>query len=1172
MTISFSKRTRVYILLPTLTREPTWLRPLFFKLRDPYGVQVTVPVRWKLSGMWKTLFFAVGKLAEFRRQQLRVFKSKIVYAAGTDLTIGGMGAGVITDCMPIVAFHEEHEEQGEGAGAFHSSNRSSSKSDGGFPLNLLSASLLPKFPASFSDGSLHEFEPWLRQLVKSIRRNRLAEVRFLLESDLLRPPQSSHLAQYDISHNLLPPEENQPNYSLLVDLPTSTRNLELLSLLISRGLCQMNYAALRVLMHNFEDIPKIYGGPRGLLLGYLLRHPNPLSIVSAFLTALRAEIRERQGKRTTAELEGVQGCFTLLGQKIMRKIVANMKGATSDISERLPCVTAVLDPNAPALSREKDGSEHQASTNVATISEMAPLRIAFADRDAEFMSEPMVEEFSQLAWMGEELLLERGQEDNHTLSFLNPDFLYVVVLNLGLSCPANRAMNFTSKFWHLSVFSGQSFFNSPRGRWTMRLLASIMFIIVYLQVTGAALPNWWDISTTDDYYISNERFNNPTLASFQAGGGKITAHARGTIINCALFAVFMAGNILEALQQIIFRYDKNILWYVSTRKLQFFILCIDIFLLYLTTMYALTLSHVVYYDSLIMLKLSMCWTALAPIVWGRILVTFIPLIKKLGPMLQTFQGMLVEILIFAVPWVIITCGFSVSLQVVYQPLGLPGFQSWTDVMFLLFRAFSDKFDWVLLDAIDELGLPSEVAATYRLYGIVIMIIYTILSTILLGNLLIAIITNRYKPELARAQFLLNFAETVDTHRWMVSQNLLSSPFNLIPLVLFWLPAGRRRKVHPNSFFRIGLFALDGFLPATPRHPFLPCGRHEIPHLLFLLTIHPLLMAFTTVLFYLQAPYCTYIFAVSGHKALMQQINDLRSLSMRSRGQGSLVASQVLQANTARSPDAKGRRASTLRLSKLGLPPLANGTGMVEGELNQETIDAEMAAIGGRNILPEDKNDYEPNNPLMVLWTAVRDVVVKVVSFSVFFVMGCVAYNIVVGGLLVIFLPLSIWLAAIAWSLYHIFAGAVHTLLAAITMLVRRLYHVRSLSKVSPDTNCAPAFHTNEDVKKIQLEKRMQEDSLLNPSEIEDCIAESFSPNCLEDMNRGLGGDEIARNWAKQIAQQHALKGNLHDTSLSGSGQNLAAPQSSPSSPDGHGPTSSRSLQERASRLSRTSYK
>ena len=110
-----------------------------------------------------------------------------------------------------------------------------------------------------------------------------------------------------------------------------------------------------------------------------------------------------------------------------------------------------------------------------------------------------------------------------------------------------------------------------------------------------------------------------------------------------------------------------------------------------------------------------------------------------------------------------------SLQVVFGPLEIPQFLGFQASLLTLFQAFADKFEYSVLDQIDDLGLPEEAVQAYRLYGTIIFIIYTIVSTILLGNLLIAIITNRYRPESTRQQSILNFAQTVDAHQWLVSQ-------------------------------------------------------------------------------------------------------------------------------------------------------------------------------------------------------------------------------------------------------------------------------------------------------------------------------------------------------------------------------------------------------------------
>ncbi len=98
-----------------------WLRSLFFKLRDPNYNEVHLRVNWQLPWQsraqvcltslssqcgWLSLqslttcppccppaaqYILIGKLAAFRRNTLRVFKSKKVYQAGEVLVLGGEG-------------------------------------------------------------------------------------------------------------------------------------------------------------------------------------------------------------------------------------------------------------------------------------------------------------------------------------------------------------------------------------------------------------------------------------------------------------------------------------------------------------------------------------------------------------------------------------------------------------------------------------------------------------------------------------------------------------------------------------------------------------------------------------------------------------------------------------------------------------------------------------------------------------------------------------------------------------------------------------------------------------------------------------------------------------------------------------------------------------------------
>jgi hypothetical protein len=61
--------------------------------------------------------------------------------------------------------------------------------------------------------------------------------------------------------------------------------------------------------------------------------------------------------------------------------------------------------------------------------------------------------------------------------------------------------------------------------------------------------------------------------------------------------------------------------------------------------------------------------------------------------------------------------------------------------------------------------------------------------------------------------------------------------------------------------RIFLPPLDGFTQASKDFMTLPTGRDEIPHLIYLIVFHPILLALSNVVFYLHAPYGIFYFTI-----------------------------------------------------------------------------------------------------------------------------------------------------------------------------------------------------------------------------------------------------------------------------------------------------------------------
>lgn len=88
----------------------------------------------------------------------------------------------------------------------------------------------------------------------------------------------------------------------------------------------------------------------------------------------------------------------------------------------------------------------------------------------------------------------------------------------------------------------------------------------------------------------------------------------------------------------------------------------------------------------------------------------------------------------------------------------------------------------------------------------------------------------------------------------VDHNLLCSPFCLVHTLFAWLPSGTRKRLTTASTWRVGLPSLDGLTIVLPNAPMMPAGRCAIPYLLYLLTLHPMIMLAYNAIFYVYTPF------------------------------------------------------------------------------------------------------------------------------------------------------------------------------------------------------------------------------------------------------------------------------------------------------------------------------
>ncbi|KAJ9530221.1 hypothetical protein QJQ45_023513 [Haematococcus lacustris] len=895
-----------------------WLRGKFHKLRDPNFSEVHIKVNWRMHLPGRMQYLLLGKYAAWKRSSMLVFKSKKAYGPGDQLELGGPGLADMTDLQYIAAFR--HEPVWDASEAVAPS--------------LMHDSFVPQEPIGQGDREAYpapDFPSWFTRFAKAVKRNRVADVRFMIDtgkrataaaglscSAVPGPYLQSLGPVYDVksavtascqSHGcapdtvelergdqsfLLQPEVSYapPNEQevLVVDLAVRASNLEMLCLLVHLGRCSLSYKALKYLVHHWEDCPVAYTTTLNILLTYLLRHPGPLAVVSAVMTALRAEMRQRHKRKPTAALEEALAafqqlqvvqeasstppgpcptawlpctCLSAAQHLCLAKLQEILRKFGADDQELMPRMEAILDP--PRLGPS------------LLISEMRPLRMAFDDSDATFMNAPLVASYLQKIWMGKEYVLETCKDGRRALSSLDPSFGFAILLNLGFCPPSAVTLEYAMRLWHLCCLSQrvgprtgnnhtaevlssclgwttdlhrhplQAFYNSPRARWAVRFLGSILYFVAFLQASASALPR-----TTQWAWLC----------------GDCTNRVGGQTTNSILFLVCIAGNALEALVVLLTRYHLDAIRFMKREPLQMLYLGVDVLMLFLTTSYVLRINHRMdAMDDGLFTRLTFVWAAMGPLVTGRLLLVMVPLLERLGPLLNTVQSMLLDLATFALPWLFLTAGFAVSLQVVfsnahneeYAPIErLSIFNSFWETMFFLFRGFTDKFDYTLFEEV-----PSREA---RVYGQAILAIYFTLCGLLLANLLIAIITHRYRPEDTKEQNALNMAQIIDNHQHQASRPVGRQAFRR---AAGGRAAGRRSIVK------------ESFTPASPRFPTVATGGAAVPHLLFLLCLLPLIWATALALVLVHAPLCILYFAAKGHQKFLVEVDELLGTGPRS---------------------------------------------------------------------------------------------------------------------------------------------------------------------------------------------------------------------------------------------------------------------------------------------------
>ncbi len=194
--------------------------------------------------------------------------------------------------------------------------------------------------------------------------------------------------------NRLPPSEPE---QLIADIPANSQLLEMMCLLLHNCKSSLSFKAITFLVHNFEDVHAKFGGCEGLLLKYLINHPSPLSIVAAVVRVIRLEIQARGKTKPTSLLKEALTRFQQLQHELLLRSQSFVVGFEANQGIKLMRLQALLDFKLEPIPKTEGGGV-TTRPEPGTVSDFRPLRVAFADRDADFMISPIVESFTRLRW------------------------------------------------------------------------------------------------------------------------------------------------------------------------------------------------------------------------------------------------------------------------------------------------------------------------------------------------------------------------------------------------------------------------------------------------------------------------------------------------------------------------------------------------------------------------------------------------------------------------------------------------------------------------------------------------------------------------------------------------------------------------------------------------------
>eukprot|EP00198_Chlamydomonas_reinhardtii_P008135 XP_001697472.1 predicted protein [Chlamydomonas reinhardtii] len=499
------------------------------------------------------------------------------------------------------------------------------------------------------------------------------------------------------------------------------------------------------------------------------------------------------------------------------------------------------------------GQQHQGHIGGASLppslNDMSPLDLACETKDVDFVSTSVVQGYLQRWWVGVDYTATAlqvtmafggwehmtGWADYGTmLSYFDHHMVLRILQNAGFVGGLGMlAVRYMSYLVHFMMFSSRPFYDSPRGRWAFRLLCEAFFLYIFHSVQLAEHQTFmWQHAVLVLHVASMIVDEIYELMAFHEGRPVVYFRDGFNIIEGVTMVLLVCSGACKA------------------------------------TTFVLTDGEDDSRYSELQTASDFLFNTASIFVWARLLKFMIPLYDGMGSLLMVISKMTVEVLKFALPGVVIMLGVAFTMYATYRGRGIPGMDSFPNVMLLLFRTFLGE---TMFDTISD-----ETDTLYVVYGTIVILLYAIAAAVVLANLLIALISSHFQPELAEAQSRLQRADMVSSYNFMVRNQLLGAPFSLPLLVVTeLLPSGMRPWAgdYADGWDAYGVLPMDGLPmpPETRKERRYPKGSRELPYVIYLLTFYPAVMVLTWAACILLMPYCLAYFALYGYRNWLEEL-------------------------------------------------------------------------------------------------------------------------------------------------------------------------------------------------------------------------------------------------------------------------------------------------------------